>query len=466
MNTYEPAGVTAELLAEHDRPGPRYTSYPTAVEFHEGFGPEEYGDRLADAASRPGDPLSLYVHLPFCEHRCSFCACHVVITRKESVAAAYLRRLVDEARTTAARLGDRQVLQQYHWGGGTPTFYSPAELIELHGQLLSSFELAPGAEVALEVDPRITTEEHLSTLRELGFNRVSMGVQDTDEEVQDLIGRNQTWEQTSSLHEVARRLGYSSINMDLIYGLPGQNERSFDHSLEQVIGLRPDRLAVYSFALVPWMRPHQKRIDTELLPDRDLKFALLSLAIDRLTAAGYEQIGMDHFALPDDELAVAHRERTLSRNFMGYTTKRGTEIVGLGTSAISDIAGSYAQNHRRLASYYEAVDAGELPTERGFALDAEDRLRRYVITELMCNGRLLADDISDRFGIAVGEHFAAELADLAAPGGLVDAGFVRIEGSNIESTSLGRPFIRNVAMVFDTRLGARTGGAPVFSRTV
>ena len=466
MNTADTAGVTAELLAKYDRPGPRYTSYPTAVEFHEGFGPEEYGERLADAAARRDDPLSLYVHLPFCEHRCSFCACHVVVTRNESVAAAYLRRLADEARFTAERLGERRVLQQYHWGGGTPTFYSPAELTELHGQLLSSFEMAPGAEVALEVDPRITTEEHLSTLRELGFNRVSMGVQDTDEKVQDLIGRNQTWEQTSSLYEAARRLDYSSINLDLIYGLPGQTERSFEHSLEQVIGLRPDRLAVYSFALVPWMRPHQKRIDTSLLPGRDLKFALLSLAISRLTDAGYEQIGMDHFALPDDELAIAHRDRTLSRNFMGYTTKRGTEIVGLGSSAISDIAASYAQNHRRLASYYESVDAGELPTERGVALDAEDQLRRYVITELMCNGRLLAGDITDRFGIVVGDHFAAELEELCAPDGLVDAGFVRVEGNNIEATSLGRPFIRNVAMVFDTRLSAKPSDTPVFSRTV
>ncbi len=459
-------GATAELLARYDRPGPRYTSYPTAVDFHEGFGPDEYAARLADAAARPHDPFSLYVHLPFCEHRCSFCACHVVVTRNEDLADTYLDRLVAEARTTAGRLGDRRTLRQYHWGGGTPTFYPPEALADLHAQLLSVFELEPGAEVALEVDPRTTTEEHLCALRGLGFNRISMGVQDVDDVVQDLIGRHQTWEQTANLHEAARRLGYESINVDLVYGLPGQNEHTFAHSLEEVIGLRPDRLAVYSFALVPWMRPHQKRIDPELLPDRDVKFGLLSLAIDRLADAGYEQIGMDHFALSGDELAVAHRERTLSRNFMGYTTKRGTEIVGLGTSAISDVGAGYAQNHRRLASYFAAVDAGGLPTERGIALDGDDRLRRHVITELMCNGRLLAHEVADRFEIIVEEHFADELAELHAPGGLVEAGFVVIDGSDIEATPVGRMFIRNVAMVFDARLRARGTDGPAFSRTV
>jgi oxygen-independent coproporphyrinogen-3 oxidase len=358
------------------------------------------------------------------------------------------------------------VLEQYHWGGGTPTFHSPTTLAELHGQLLSEFELAPGAEVGVEVDPRVTTDEHLATLRQVGFNRVSMGVQDADDRVQDLIGRHQTWEQTAQLHDAARRLGYESTNVDLVYGLPGQNERSFERSLELVAGLRPDRVAVYSFALVPWMRPHQKRLDVSLLPDRDLKFELLALAISRLVDAGYRQIGMDHFALPDDELATAYDERTLSRNFMGYTTKRGTEIVGLGTSAISDIGAAYAQNHRRMASYYEAVDAGELPVERGIALDPEDRLRRFVIVELMCNGRLLASELSERFGVDLAEHFAAELAELTARDGLVAAGFVRIDDRGIEATPTGRLFIRNLAMVFDARLRAAADDTPAFSRTV
>lgn len=457
---------TAELLARYDRPGPRYTSYPTAVDFHEGFGPEEHAACLADAATRPHDPLSLYVHLPFCENRCSFCACHVVVTRNRGLADTYLDRLVAEARTTVERLGDRRSLRQYHWGGGTPTFYPPEALSDLHGQLLSLFDLEQGAEVAIEVDPRTTTEQHLTTLRTLGFNRISMGLQDVDEVVQDLIGRHQTWEQTSNLHDAARSLGYESINVDLVYGLPGQDEHTFARSLEQVIGLRPDRLAVYSFALVPWMRPSQRRIDPGLLPDRNVKFGMLSLAIDGLTGAGYEQIGMDHFALCNDELAVAHRERTLSRNFMGYTTTRGTEIIGLGTSAISDIGGGYAQSHRRMASYLAAVASGELPTERGIELSTDDEVRRHVITELMCNGRLLAHEITDRFGILVEDHFADELAEMNAPGGLVEAGFVVINGNDIEATPVGRMFIRNVAMVFDTRLKARATEDQMFSRTV
>ena len=458
--------MTAELLARYDRPGPRYTSYPTAVEFHDGFGPADHATRLCEAAHRPDDPLSLYVHLPFCEHRCSFCACHVVVTKAESVADAYLSRLVAEARTTADKLGDRRVLQQYHWGGGTPTYYSPSTLADLHRDLLAEFDLAPGAEVALEVDPRVTNEEHLTVLRECGFNRLSMGVQDTDDHVQDLIGRNQTWQQTVDLNDAARRLAYSSINIDLIYGLPGQNEESFGRSLDQVIGLEPDRLAVYSFALVPWMRPHQNRIDAGLLPDRDVKFSLLSLAISRLTEAGYQQIGMDHFARPGDELSTAYANGTLSRNFMGYTTKRGTEIVGLGSSAISDIGSAYAQNHRRLASYYEAVDGGELPVERGVALTSEDQLRRFVITELMCNGRLQATDVMERFGVDMASHFGPELAELESTGGLVDTGFVEMNGADIEATALGRPFIRNVAMVFDTRLRSAPTGEQTFSRTV
>ena len=459
-------GVSADLLARYDRPGPRYTSYPTAVDFHGGFGPDDYAACIADAKSRPHDPLSLYVHLPFCRRRCSFCACHVTVTNSDSLPDTYLRHLVTEANAMADRLGDRRKLQQYHWGGGTPTFHPPDVLANLHNQLLSAFELEPEAEVAFEVDPRTTTEEHLSALRDVGFNRISMGVQDVDAVVQDLIGRHQTWEQTASLHEAARRLRFQSINMDLIYGLPGQDEQTFARSLESVIGLRPDRLAVYSFALVPWMRPHQKRIDPEQLPDRDAKFALLSLAIDELTGAGYEQIGMDHFALHDDELAVAHRERTLSRNFMGYTTKRGTEIVGLGTSAISDIGGSYAQNHRRLAAYFTSIDAGELPTERGIALDADDQLRRHVITELMCNGRLVAQDVIDRFGVVVADYFGAELTELLAPDGLVEAGLVQIDAGNIEATPIGRTFIRNVAMVFDARLPKNGPGDQTFSRTV
>ena len=459
--------LTPELLERYDRPGPRYTSYPTAVEFAESFGPDDYAARLEQAAESPDALLSLYVHLPFCEARCSFCGCHVVVARRQSVADVYLDRLIAEADLVAERLGERRTLAQYHWGGGTPTYYSPDDLASLHRRLLERFELHEDAEVALEVDPRVTTAEHLDVLRDLGFNRVSMGVQDLDPEVQDLIGRGQTWEQTRVLHDRARELGYESINLDLIYGLPGQSVDSFAETLERTLELRPDRLAVYSFAYVPWVKPNQKRIDPETLPDRDTKFALLALVSDGLVSAGYRPIGMDHFALPDDELAVALDNGTLSRNFMGYTTKRGTEMVALGSSGISDVAGAYAQNHKRLNSYYTSVDGGELPVERGVALSDDDRIRREVITELMCNGVVVFDRIDNRFGISFPEYFAPELEALAGPGGAVEEGMAEIGSDRITATELGGVFIRNVAMVFDAYLADKmTGSTPVFSRTV
>ena len=458
--------VTPELLSRHDRPGPRYTSYPTAVEFTEAFGPDEYAERLAAAARRPGQPLSLYVHLPFCEARCSFCACHVVVTRRSEISDAYLGRVVAEADLISERLGDRRLLVQYHWGGGTPTHYSPDVLVELHRGLLGRFELAQDAEVAIEVDPRVTTTAHLETLVDLGFNRVSLGVQDLDPEVQRLIGRNQTEEQTVALYRDARRLGFESINFDLIYGLPGQNERTMKRTLDTVLVLRPDRLAVYSFAFVPWMRPHQRRLDQALLPEAEEKFALLAALVSRLTGAGYRHIGMDHFALPEDELARSAAAGTLNRNFMGYTTKRDTEMVALGTSGISDVNGAYAQNHRRLASYYQDVDEGRLPIERGYLLDRDDRLRRYVITELMCNGVVDLAAAASRFEVPDPEVFAAEIESLSSPGGLVEEGMVTIEGSTVRATELGMLFVRRLARVFDVHTARRSDDRPVFSKMI
>jgi oxygen-independent coproporphyrinogen-3 oxidase len=458
--------VDSELLARHDRPGPRYTSYPTAVEFNEAVGPLEYGERLAVAATRPDQPLSLYVHLPFCEARCSFCACHVVITKRPEISDAYLGRVVAEADLLADRLGDRRDVVQYHWGGGTPTHYSPEVMVELHTALTGRFNMAPEAELAIEVDPRVTTSEHLAALAPMGFNRISLGVQDLNGEVQRLIGRNQTKEETVDLYRDARRLGFSSINFDLIYGLPGQDESTLTETMDTVIDLRPDRLAVYSFAFVPWMRPHQKRMDEELLPGTDAKFALLALVVSALTEAGYVQIGMDHFALPDDELALALAAGTLNRNFMGYTTKRDTEMVALGTSGISDVAGAYAQNHRRLASYYQSVERGELPVERGYRLTVDDEVRRYVITELMCNGVVDLEAAGQRFGLDGTAYFGAELAELAAPGGLVEEGMALLEGLHVRTTELGALFVRRVATVFDAHTRRQTGDGPMFSKTV
>ena len=459
--------VTPELLAHHDRPGPRYTSYPTAVEFAEDFGPADYTPRLDAASQLTVTPLSLYVHLPFCQARCSFCGCHVVVTKNTSLADVYLDRLVKEAEMVSHRLGERTTLHQYHWGGGTPTYYSPDDLARLHTTLMGMFDMAPGAEVAIEVDPRVTTVEHLEVLRGLGFNRLSMGIQDFDPTVQDLIGRHQTVEEAVELHTAARKLGFESINFDLIYGLPGQTDESFANTLQQVTELMPDRLAVYSFAYMPSKVTQQIRIDDSKLPDRDTKFRLLTAAVDGLVGAGYEQIGMDHFALPGDDLTTARAKGTLSRNFMGYTAKRAPDVVAIGTSGISDVQGAYAQNHKRMTDYYGSVDAGELPIERGIALSPDDLVRRHVITELMCNGKVDSVDVETRFGISFADYFSAELAALAAPGGAIDEGLVEVSDTELQATELGELFIRNVAMDFDAYMAAHRKSAKThFSRTV
>ena len=457
--------LSPALLERYDRPGPRYTSYPTAIEFTEDFQADAYADRLAAYSANPGAPLSLYVHIPFCESRCSFCACHVVVTKRGSIADAYLIRLEREAEIVAQHLGEGRPLLQYHWGGGTPTYYPPETLVRLHRSLTRWFDIQPGAEIAAEVDPRVTTPEHLATMRDLGFNRLSFGVQDFDPTVQELIGRGQTAEETIELYNTARELGYTSINLDLVYGLPRQTEDTMTATLDTVIALRPDRLAIYSFAYVPWMRPHQRRIPEQDVPSRELKFQLLSMITAQLTSAGYRSIGMDHFALPEDELSTAADAGTLTRNFMGYSTQSGAGVVALGTSGISDISGAYAQNHRRLADYYTAVDAGELPVERGYRLSDDDLMRRYIITELMCNGRVCYTDVAERFDVDFATTFATELDVLNAPDGLVREGMVELRNGAIEATDLGRMFIRSVARVFDAHTKNRSD-KPMFSKSI
>ena len=353
--------VTPELLLRYDRPGPRYTSYPTAVEFHEEYDGLAYRRSLAQAAERGDEPLSLYLHLPFCEERCTFCGCTAIITRKREVAAGYLAYLHREIRLVAEALEGRRRVVQYHWGGGTPTYHSPAEMRALQAVVRENFDLAPDAEIAIEIDPKVTTPEQIDTLHELGFNRLSIGVQDFTPEVQAAAHRNQTEAETRVIYEHARRAGFTSINIDLIYGLPRQTLPTFQRSLESVIEMRPDRLAVYSFAYVPWLKGNQKSILPEDLPAPQLKVEIFCLARAMLLAAGYRPVGMDHFALPGDELSRAIEERTLHRNFMGYTVKHAPDMIGCGVSAIGDVAGAYAQNVKKLAEYYEALDAGRFP---------------------------------------------------------------------------------------------------------
>jgi oxygen-independent coproporphyrinogen-3 oxidase len=457
--------ITIELLKKYDRPGPRYTSYPTAVEFTETFGPAEYAARLAEADTAAG-PLSLYAHLPFCEHRCTFCGCHVVITKDQAIVENYLGYLHREIDLLAAHLPNRRRVSQYHWGGGTPTHLTPAEMEALHKKMTENFVIEPDAEVAIEVDPRHTSVEQIDLLRALGFNRLSMGVQDFDPEVQAAVDRNQTEAQTRAMYDLGRDRGFASINLDLIYGLPLQTLPKFARTVDTVIAMRPDRVALYSYAHVPWIRAQQKWIDPGDLPSPEDKLQLFLDARERFLGAGYVEIGMDHFALPGDELAEARSKRRLHRNFMGYTVKSGSDMVAVGVSGIGDVRGAFAQNEKKLSRYYEVLDAGRFPVERGYILDRDDRIRRETITRLMCNLWLDTTALEAEFGIVFAEYFAAELARLSAPGGPESHGFVTIEPGHIEITGLGRFFVRNVAMIFDRYLESRSTGKPIFSRTV
>ena len=456
--------VALDLLRRYDRPGPRNTAYPTAVAFHDGFGPDSYVTHLAAAAERPDAPLSVYVHLPFCESRCAFCGCSVIVTRKRQVAEQYLEYLFREIRMVAAALGGRRHVVQYHWGGGTPSYLSPDQMRALHGEVGRHFSIEPAGELALEVDPRVTSAEHLETLRALGFNRLSLGVQDFDPDVQQAINRIQGVAATRALVAHARALGFASINVDLIYGLPRQDVESFSRTIETVIAMRPDRVAAYSFAHVPWIRAHQRLLDVGQLPSPDRKLQLFVAARARFIAAGYRPIGMDHFALPDDELARAAEAGTLHRNFMGYTTRPAPDMIGFGVSAIGDVAGAFAQNTRKLSTYYRSIDAGCLPVERGYVLDEDDVVRRHVVTQLMCNLQLDTRTTGRRFGIDFDTYFALERRELTE--GPVAHGFVVDDGDVLRVTPAGRLFVRNVCMIFDRHLREKRGATPVFSRTV
>lgn len=453
------------LLARHDRPGPRYTSYPTAIEFHEGFTGDDYLQRLESADALGDAPLSLYMHLPFCEARCLFCGCHTVITRRREVAEPYLDLLKRETELLAARLPHRRGIAQLHLGGGTPTYYTPAQLTDLLRHTLRHFQPLSGAELALEADPRVTTRDHLDALAALGFNRISFGVQDLTPEVQVAINRVQSLEQTTQLVEHARARGFHGINVDLIYGLPLQTPASFARTVESIVQLGPDRAAVYSFAHVPWVRGHQKRIEPRQLPAPSVKLELFAIARERFLAAGYEPIGMDHFAKPDDELAKAKRAGRLRRNFQGYAVIPGDDVLGLGISAIGDVRGAYVQNEKKLSVYEEIIKDGRLPVARGVARSPDDELRRTVIHELMCNFRVDTGEIERRFDVRFVEYFAEDLALLAT---CEAEGMVRTRDGVISATPVGEIFIRNLAMCFDRYQRERHAAerAPVFSRTV
>ncbi|MWL88806.1 oxygen-independent coproporphyrinogen III oxidase [Cupriavidus sp. SW-Y-13] len=437
------------LAGRIDGNGPRYTSYPTADRFHAEVGDAGYLRALDACRADAPAPLSLYLHIPFCENICYYCGCNKIITKDHSRSARYVDYLAREMAMVAARLGERRGVMQSHWGGGTPTFLDPAEMRAVMAALHRHFELLPEGEHSIEIDPRRVTDDRMALLAELGFNRISLGVQDFDPEVQQAIHRVQSFEETRDVVLAARRLGFQSVSMDLIYGLPHQTTARFNATVDRTLELRPDRLSVYSYAHLPHVFKPQRRIDQNALPPAGEKLDILVSTIERLTAAGYVYIGMDHFALPGDDLAVAQREGRLQRNFQGYATHAGYDQLGLGVSAIGAVAGHYVQNARTTDDYYAALDAGRLPIVRGFETSAEDHLRRKIIGALMCNGTLDIAAIEAEHDIDFATKFADELAELDR---LAVDNLVRRTPNRIDITTLGRLLVRRVAMVFDQYL--------------
>ena len=450
-----PTGLPQDLLRRFDVPGPRYTSYPTADRFVEAFGPADYRQALrqrAEGATVGGKaPLSVYVHIPFCESVCYYCACNKVITKHHERAADYLLALRAEIALHAQALGTPQLVSQLHFGGGSPTFLSDEELTELMGWLGEAFRFAPGAEVSIEVDPRTVSSARLVHFRSLGFNRISFGVQDFDPDVQQAVHRVQPAEQVIELVQAARELGYESINVDLIYGLPKQTPVSFARTVAQVCELRPDRIALYAYAHLPERFKPQRRIDATMLPLPGERVTMLSGAIAGFLGHGYTYIGMDHFALSDDSLAVAKRQGRLHRNFQGYSTQPDCDLVALGVSAIGRIGATYSQNAKTLPEYYDAIRRSQFPVVRGLALTRDDLLRRAVIMALMCQGRLEFESIELAHLIKVPEYFRAELAQLQP---FAEQGLVTLEPGAVQVTAQGWFLVRAIAMVFDKHLQA------------
>ncbi len=463
-NVLDLEGLTPDLLQRYDRPGPRYTSYPTAPLFNEGFGSVEYLERLRIASQRTDEPLSMYVHLPFCHERCTFCGCNVVISPRRGPEEDYLDTLERELDLLTEALGDRRSLNQLHWGGGTPTFLTPEQCERLFKAITSRFPLTHGAEVAIEVDPCVTSMEHLEVLARLGFNRISMGLQDTNPEVQRAVKRIQPLELTREHVEEARRLGFSSVNIDLIYGLPLQTEASFRDCVRSVIAeLSPDRVACFSYAHVPWIKPHQKQLDENALPKGFEKFSLFTGAAREFVESGYAFIGFDHFARPDDELARALTEDRIHRNFMGYTVMPAADQIGVGVTAIGDVTGSYAANIKKLPAYKRSINSGRLPVDRGLVRTPEDELRRAVIHRIICTLRLDFGWVANEYGIDAREHFADALAELEP---MAEDGLVEIDADGLTVTPRGRFFLRNLCMPFDAYLGDKRPDGPRYSRTV
>lgn len=448
--TQEQPEFDRELIASLPANGPRYTSYPTADRFHSGFGEREYVKALElRSMGALNKPLSLYIHIPFCNTICYYCGCNKIITKDKTRADEYIGYLEREMELLAPHLKGRHPLAQLHFGGGTPTFLSDDQLERVFSMIRRHFELMPNGEYSIEIDPRKVSRETVLHLGRLGFNRMSVGIQDFDPKVQEAVNRIQTVEETKEVIDAAREAGFKSVSVDLIYGLPHQSMESIKPTLETVLSLNPDRLALYHYAHLPHIFKPQRRIDTAAVPSSEEKLDILQYAVQMLTDHGYMFIGMDHFAKPTDELAIALKEGFLQRNFQGYSTYADCDLVAIGVSSIGKIGSTYEQNEKDIEAYYAAIDAGRLPILRGYQLTQDDILRRNVIQDLMCRFALDYQVYLDVFGIPFAQYFKTELEDLAK---LADLGLVQLKSNGLQVTPKGRFVIRNIAMVFDYHL--------------
>ncbi|MCU7918167.1 MAG: oxygen-independent coproporphyrinogen III oxidase [Candidatus Thiodiazotropha sp. (ex Dulcina madagascariensis)] len=441
------------LIAKYDQSGPRYTSYPTAVQFHEGFDEAEYR-RVALQSNDSGRPLSLYFHIPFCDTVCFYCACNKVATKDRSMAAGYLARVHEELRMQSELFDSSRVVTQLHWGGGTPTFISHDEMRELVRQTGDCFTLLDddSGEYSIEIDPREAKGDTIKLLRELGFNRMSLGVQDFDQRVQKAVNRIQSKEETLAVLQTARDEGFRSISIDLIYGLPFQGLESFSSTLDQILEVDPDRLSIFNYAHLPERFKPQRRINEEELPPPQEKLDILQMTIEKLSQAGYVYIGMDHFAKPNDELVLAQQDGTLYRNFQGYSTHADCDLIGLGSTSIGMVGPSYAQNMRSLDEYYQRIDSGKLAVFRGVELTRDDLIRRDVITRLICHYVLSMPDVEQTWGLNFAEYFSSELGRLQE---MVTDGLIAIGDEEIKVLPRGRLLIRNICMQFDVYLSSK-----------
>lgn len=449
------------LLEKYSKPGPRYTSYPTAPYFHTEFTEVDWRAELA-ASQDPARDLSLYFHIPFCDTLCYYCGCNMVATGEYKKAYQYLDYLDQEMAQFAALTDPSRKVKQLHFGGGTPTYLRPQDIRRLMAMIRNHFTIAEDAEMGCEADPRELTREHLLALRETGFNRLSIGVQDLDDRVQKSVNRVQPEGMIKEVYGWARELGFSSINMDLIVGLPHQSVESFARTLEKVVAWSPDRLAVFGYAHVPWMKKHQKLIQEKDLPDFATRLDLQQLINDKLGVAGYVNIGLDHFAKPDDEIVKAQNSKTLWRNFQGYTTNKNCDIYAFGASSISQTVDTYVQNEKNVKKYQELVGEGHLPVERGLRLTRDDQIRRDAITKVMCDLELEKASFAATWGIDFDAYFAEALVDLQP---LEADGLVSVDSRYVAVTELGRLFLRNIAMCFDAYLKQASESGPRYSRT-